>query len=167
MRFELKRLSQDALPAALKKAEHYRLLNEPLQAESICRDILAADPSHVPALITLVLALTDQFATDTARRADEARKLISQVPDEYDRNYYTGLICERQATAYLQSDRPASTGWAYDWYRQAMEWYEKAERSSPPGNNDALLRWNTCARIIMQRNLEAEPEPERVLDALE
>jgi hypothetical protein len=159
MKFELKALSRDAVPAALKKAEHYRLLNEPLQAESICRDILEVDASHKQALITLALSLTDQFDTEISRKADEARDLIAQVPDEYERNYYTGLICERRATAYLHSDRSGATQWAYDWYRQAMEWYEKAERIRPAGNDDALLRWNTCARAIMQKNLQPADEP--------
>src|SRR5687768_15181480 len=53
----LKKMHADAVPAALKKAEHYRLLNEPMQAESICRDILEVDPGHKQAIITLVLAL--------------------------------------------------------------------------------------------------------------
>ena len=38
--FELERISIDAVPAALEKAERYRLLNEPLMAESICLDVL-------------------------------------------------------------------------------------------------------------------------------
>ena len=158
MKFELKKLNRDSLPAALKKAEHYRLLNEPLHAESICRDILQVDPSHRQALITLALALTDQFEYETARRADEAKRLLDQVPDEYERSYYTGLICERRATAYLRAGRAGASGWAFDWYRQAMNWYEKAEKVRPSGNDDALLRWNTCARIIMDQHLEPTTE---------
>ena len=46
MGVELKRISQAALPAALAKAERYRLLNEPEQAESICRDVLAVEPKN-------------------------------------------------------------------------------------------------------------------------
>ena len=35
-----------------------------------------------------------------------------------------------------------------------MAWYEKAEAQRPAGNDDALLRWNACARLIMRdRNL--------------
>ncbi|MEE2900476.1 MAG: hypothetical protein VX815_18600, partial [Gemmatimonadota bacterium] len=58
---ELKPLSADAVPVALAKAEHYRLLNEPEEAESICIDILEVDPEHQKALINLLLARTDQF----------------------------------------------------------------------------------------------------------
>ena len=160
MNFELKKLGREAVPAALAKAQHYRLLNEPRQAESICRDVLGADPDNRKAVITLVLALTDQFAGDTANRYAEARRLLESFPEnDYERYYYGGLVCERRATAYLESQLPASTGWAYDWYRQAMQEYERAEKLRPAGNDDALLRWNTCARIIMHNRLEKVVEP--------
>ena len=58
---ELKQLHKDAIPAALEKAERYRLLNEPGEAESICLDILAVDPDNQRAIITLLLAFTDRF----------------------------------------------------------------------------------------------------------
>jgi hypothetical protein len=157
--FELKKLSKDALDTASKKAQHYRLLNEPREAESICRDILAVQPAHHEALITLVLALTDQFGTETAQKAAEAQKLLEQLPQEYERMYYSGLVCERRATAYLESQTPGSGGWAFDWFRRAMDLYESAEAMRPAGNDDALLRWNTCARIIMHDRLEATTEP--------
>ena len=38
--------------------------------------------------------------------------------------------------------------------RAAMGWYEKAEALRPTGNDDALLRWNTCVRLIRDRRLE-------------
>ena len=159
MKFELKRLHRDAVPAALKKAEHYRLLNEPLQAESICRDILEVEPDYRPATITLLLALTDQFSSDTAARADEARRLVATLDDEYQRCYYTGLVCERRAASFLARGGHGSAPIAYDWLRQAMDWYEKAGRTSPPENDDAILRWNTCARLIMQQRLAPAEEP--------
>ncbi len=159
MKFELKKLHRDAVPGALKKAEHYRLLNEPLQAESICRDILQVEPGHKQALITLVLALTDQFSSDAAARVDEAKQLLARLPDEYERSYYFGLVCERRATAYLERGSHGSAQLAFDWFRKAMEWYEKAEAASPSGNDDAVLRWNTCARLIMQHKLEPADEP--------
>jgi len=159
MNFELKKLGRDALESAVKKAQHYRLLNEPRQAESICRDVLAVDADHHDAMITLVLALTDQFGTDTSQKAAEAEKLTEQLSDAYERSYYGGLVCERRATAYLERNTPWSGGWAFDWFRRAMELYEQAEPLRPTGNDDALLRWNTCARIIMNDRLEAVPEP--------
>lgn len=39
-----------------------------------------------------------------------------------------------------------------------MDHYEKAESIRPAGNDDALLRWNACARIIMANRLEARSE---------
>ena len=157
MSFELKRLHKDAVPAALKKAEHYRLLNEPRQAESICRDILAVEPANKQAKIVLVLALTDQFGSETARLATEAFRLLEQLPDEYERQYYSGLVCERRATSYLESRAPGTTGWAYDWYHQAMQWYEKAEAMRPAGNDEAILRWNSCARMLARYERASAP----------
>ena len=54
--FELKRLSEEAIPAALEKATRYRLLNEPAEAESICHDVLQIDPENQQALVVLLLA---------------------------------------------------------------------------------------------------------------
>lgn len=151
MKFELKPLSAAAVPAALKRAEHYRLLNEPMHAESICRDIMAVDPDNQQALITLVLALTDQFGSDRSRAAD-ARQLLEQVKDNYARLYYSGLVCERRGTSQLLRHRHGSGAIAYDWLRQAMDWYEKAEAIRPADNEDSVLRWNTCARVIMDNS---------------
>ena len=53
--FELKPLTADAIPRSLEKAERYRLLNEPGEAESICEDILRLDPDNQQALIALLL----------------------------------------------------------------------------------------------------------------
>lgn len=160
---ELKKLHRDAVDAALKKAEHYRLLNEPMQAESICRDILAVAPDNAQAVITLMLALTDQFASDSARRGEECEQLLKTLSNEYQRHYYGGLICERRGTAQLQSSTPGGHGRAYDWFRRAMERYEQAEKLAPAGNDEALLRWNTCARLIMNNKLEPAHEPEAAL----
>ena len=38
------------------------------------------------------------------------------------------------------------------------EGLEKAEELRPPGNDDALLRWNACARIIMGNGLAPRSE---------
>ena len=53
--YELKRLTKEAVPRALEKAERYRLLNEPTEAESICQDILRVEPDNQPALVVLLL----------------------------------------------------------------------------------------------------------------
>jgi hypothetical protein len=150
--FELKRLSPEAIDPALSKAERYRLLNEPWEAESICLDILDVEPRNQAAVVTLILARTDQFGSDVGARLDDARALVSQLDAEYERAYYAGIICERWGESLLERHHAGTGPIAYDWLRQAMTWYERAEAVRPAGNDDALLRWNTCARTIMRNN---------------
>lgn len=160
--FEIKPLSEKAIPKALEKADRYRLLNEPAEAESICLDILAADPENQRALVTLILALTDQFERrDFAVGDDQCESLLPRLRDDYERAYYTGVVCERRAKASLIRRMTASV--AYEWFREAMAWYEKAEAIRPPGNDDALLRWNTCARIFMH-NRQLQPREEEPVE---
>lgn len=161
MHFDLKPISVESIPEALAKVERYRLLNEPALAESICLDILRIAPDHKEALIALLLARTDQFDNDlTPARAQE---VLAQIKGDYERAYYEGIIWERIGHARLGQGRLGSGASAYQALRIAMEHYERAERFSPPGNDDAILRWNTCARVIMQ-NPEIRPlvEDERV-----
>ncbi|PYJ02218.1 MAG: hypothetical protein DME25_16605 [Verrucomicrobia bacterium] len=156
--FNLKPLSKDAIPAALEKAMRYRLLNEPQEAESICLDILRADPEHQQALVILVLALTDRFGTGVAVGDAQAQEIVARLRDPYERAYYSGIICERRAKAYLHQHAGGASFNAYEKLNEAMGWYEKAEALRPPGHDDALLRWNTCARIIMQNKLAPRTE---------
>lgn len=149
MEFELKPLSREAVPRALAKAERYRLLNEPGEAESICRDALRVDPDNDHLRAMLVLALTDQFDESTAL-SGEALTVSDDLHDPYERAYYTGIVWERKAKAQL---RRASLGLGpqvYAWLREAMNWFERAEGLRAPGNDDAVLRWNCCARLIMK-----------------
>ena len=163
--FKLKSLSKEGITAALEKAERYRLLNEPGEAESICRDVLQIDPERQAAIVMLLLSLTDQF--DTGITEAQGRELLPRLRDEYERAYYAGIICERWAKAQLNHGGPGSGFIAYDWFSDAMSWYEKAEAIRPPGNDDAILRWNTCARILM-KNPHLKPGPEeRSLNILE
>jgi hypothetical protein len=157
--FELKPLSPESVAAALEKAVRYRLLNEPREAESICRDIIEVDPKNHAALTNLILALTDQLTTKGAKCGDEARSLLPRLEDEYEEAYYAGIICERRAKAQLSRQNPGSGFVAHDLLHDAMEWYEKAEKVRPAGNDDAILRWNTCARLIMEsENIRPHPE---------
>jgi hypothetical protein len=151
--FELKRIDSGAIPSALEKVERYRLLNEPEEAESICLDILAIDPTNQQARIQLLLSLTDQFRTSWTDCFLRAKELLHDLEGEYDRLYYAGLICERRGGAQLDRGGPGSGTSAYGWLHQAMEWYDKAEAIRPPQNDDAILRWNTCARIISKHHL--------------
>lgn len=154
--FDLKPLSKKAIPAALDKAQCYRFLNEPAEAESICLDILEVEPENQSALATLVLALTDQFEHELSPAFGKARELLQRFKDEYSKNYYNGIICERRAKAHLDRGGPGSGHVAYDWFLQAMEAYGEAIDLSLSGNDDAILRWNACARIL-RRNPEVSP----------
>jgi len=151
--FELKSLSKEAVPAALEKAKHYRLLNEPSAAESICLDILPIEPDNQEALVTLVLAMSDRFAKDYAIGDSRIQDYLSRIRDDYERAYYTGIIYERRAKAVLGRNTPGSESTAYEFLRQAMNWFEKAEAIRPAGNDDAILRWNGSARIIIYNKL--------------
>ena len=150
MIFEFRTLSPEAVPRALAKAERYRLLNEPGEAESICLDALEADPDNQDALITLLLAISDQFDHEGTTAVAEALTCVDRLSDAYDRAYYSGIIWERRAKARLHRAGLSCGPIAYEWLREAMTWYERAEAIRPPGNEDALLRWNTCARLIMR-----------------
>ena len=148
MEFELKAISPEAVTRALAKAERYRLLNEPGEAESICRDVLRIEPDNQEALTALVLALTEQFHDDVSTVV-EARDTVGRLRDDYERAYYSGIVAERRAKARLRLGMPGCGPQAYEWLRDAMDLYEKAEAIRPAGNDDAVLRWNACARLIM------------------
>lgn len=151
--FELKRLSATAIPGALAKAERYRLLNEPEQARSICEDILVAEPGNRTATTILLLSLTDMFPDQEAGTLSRAQQLVGTFEAEYDRVYYAGLIAERRARALLRRTGQWRSLTAGELLREAMAAYERAHTVKPPDNDDALLRWNACARVF-----NAQPE---------
>ena len=161
--FELKPLRAASIPAALQKAERYRLLNEPWQAESICQDILNVDANHQQALITLLLALSDQFGRGLEGRVREAKDVLARITGPYEKAYYAGIIAERQGNFQLRKRVPGAGFGAYDLLREAMMFYEQAEKVSPAGNDSAILRWNTCARRLM-RNPSLQPRDEEAFE---
>jgi hypothetical protein len=165
--FELKRIAPEAVPLALEKAERYRLLGEPEEAESICLDILAIDPENQPALITLLLALTDQFPAGHAECFAEAQAVLPRLKGDYERLYYSGILWERRGRARLLQGGPGSNTVASPWLHTAMDYYAKAEAIRPAGNDDALLRWNTCARLCTRYHLAPQAEPAEYEPALE
>ena len=160
--FEIKLLSADAVPAALEKAEHYRLLNEPEEAESICIDILEVDPQHQRALVILLLARTDQFEEGSPSLLKQAREVLPRLRRDFDRAYFGGLICERQAKALLRQRGRRSGFVAYEWFQYALEQYQLAidsGTSRPTDAGEATLRWNTCVRMI-ERHPRCVPAPD-------
>jgi hypothetical protein len=155
---DLKLLSKEAIPAAVEKAKQYRLLNEPAEAESICLDVLQVDPENQQAIITLLLAVSDRFSKGYGVSDTQTKELLARINGAYERVYYAGILAERRAKARLAQGTPGSTHYAYDNFREAMDWFEKAEVLRPAGNDDALLRWNTCARLIAKNNLVPREE---------
>ncbi len=151
--FQIKHISRESIPTAIEKAERYRLLDQPGLAESICLDILEAEPQNAKAIIILLLSITDQFSTSTSGDVNRARQLLARLQNDYEKNYYAGIICEREGMAILNRIRGSQFA-VFEWLNEAMEFFEKAEAVRPTGNDDAILRWNSCARLIMRHHLE-------------
>lgn len=160
--FALKKISVEAVPAALARAERYRLLNEPEEAESICEDVLAADPGNLEARITLILALTEQFKQNEPVLVARAQALAAGLDTEYARAYYSGLVAERHTRALIARGGPGAGLPAGDWLRSAMRAFERADEIGAPGNDDARLRWNACVRLAERHpHLVTPAEEER------
>ena len=146
---ELKKLAAEAIPIALENAKRYRLLSEPDEAESICLDILATDPGNQDALITLILALTDKFGqTGVNPSFNQAVELVPKLDNSYCKSYYMGLIYERRAKFHLKQGGPGAAPSAHDWFVKAMDMFDEALTVCDPSNQNAVLRWNSCARIL-------------------
>jgi hypothetical protein len=155
MDLKLKTISKSGIPEAIAKAELYRYLNEPEEAESICRDVLAAEPKHMLGLRTLGLAITDQFMGGPTDRYPEVEAIFERLAEPYERLYYTGLLCERRVKAQLRAGRAPHT--LLPLLEKALQCFGEAEKIHPPGNDDAILRWNRCVRLLQsQPDFEAE-----------
>src|SRR5262249_44904206 len=147
--FELKPLSREAIPAALAKAERYRLLNESAMAESICEDILAADADNQQAIVMLILALSDQFRDPgVTAHTTRARGLLPGLRDEDARLCSAGITAGRGARAPVARGGRGVGAVAQGWFSEAMGLFERAIAVRPAGNDDAVLRWNACARTL-------------------
>lgn len=159
---QMKPITPEGIPSALQKAERYRLLNDSSAAESICLDVLELEPTNQTALVYLLLAITDQFSEELSDGVGRAKAVLPRLQDAYERTYYAGIIAERRARAQLHRGTLGASEVAADGFREAMHWYEKAEHMRPPGNDESILRWNTCARMLgrhEQVHVEREYEP--------
>jgi tetratricopeptide (TPR) repeat protein len=155
MDLKLKTISKSGIGEAIAKAELYRYLNEPEEAESICRDILEADPNHALGLRTLGLTITDQFTGAPTDRYAEVEKIFQSLKDPYEKSYYTGLLCERRVKAQLRAGQAPHT--LLPLLERALQCFAEAEQIHPPGNDDAILRWNRCVRLLRsQPEFESE-----------
>jgi hypothetical protein len=163
--FALKPISHASVAAALAKAERYRLLNEPTEAESICRDILEIDPGNQQALINLTLALTDQISEDPHAFAN-AISTLAGLDEPYDRVYYAGIAWERRAKARRHGGGHGADQYTYEWLVKALQLFGEAEQLRSQGNDDAVLRWNACVRFLSchkELGPRGEDEPEPIL----
>jgi hypothetical protein len=156
---KLKTISKESIPEALSKAELYRFLNEPEESESICHDILAVDPENQTATRLLGLAITDEFTGDPSDRYMEAEQIFLRLTGTYEREYCLGLMLERRAKAQMRAGRPPHSTTVL--LQEAMYRFELAEKISPPNNDDAMLRWNRCARLLeaLPAEIPAHHEP--------
>jgi hypothetical protein len=152
MEYKVKRISAAGIAEAIAKAELYRSLNEPEEAESICRDILTIEPEHQLVLRLLGLALTDQFTGLGSDRYRETEEIFRQLKDPYERLYYTGILQERRAKAQLNAGQPPRSLLAL--FNQALHSFAEAEDIRPAGNDDAILRWNRCVRLLQNPDYE-------------
>jgi|SRR5689334_5602706 len=148
MERELKKLSKNGIPGALAKVQHYRYLNQSEEAESICRDILDADPENQMGLRMLGLSITDLFSGVVSDRYDEARSCFERLASPYERAYYLGILHERHAKAQMKAGHLAQSMIAN--FERAMEYFEEAEKIRPAGNDDSILRWNRCLRLLRE-----------------
>ena len=162
--FAPKPISIDSVPGALAKAERYRLLNEPHEAESICLDILAVDRDNQQALVSLILSLTDQIP-QSARACTEALAQVKRLKTDYDRAYYEGIVWERRAKARFDGGGQGAREYVYDWLVKALELFAEAERFRPHGNDDAVLRWNACVRFL-DAHQELAPRTEQAAEPM-
>jgi len=149
MELKLKPISRAGIPEAIAKVEVYRYLNEPGEAESICRDILTEEPDNQTALRLLGLAITDQFTGEISDRYQEAEHVFRGLTSEYERGYHLGILQERKAKAQLRAGRPPHT--VLPVFEEAMNYFEAAEKIRPPNNDEAILRWNRCVRLLQSR----------------
>jgi tetratricopeptide (TPR) repeat protein len=143
---QLKTISRNGIVEALAKVQHYRYLNQAEEAESICRDVLAVDPENQMALRLLGLTITDQFTGTLSDGFREAQSCFEKLSSPYERAYYQGILHERRAKAQLRAGHLAHSLLAS--FENAMRCFEEAEKIRPAGNDDALLRWNRCQRLM-------------------
>ncbi len=156
---QLKPITPAGIPSALKKVERYRLLNDAVAAESICLDVLEIDAANQEALHALILAITDQLETEGTEGVARARKLLPRIQNEYERHYLAGIICERRGKAQVHRGALGSGEVAADWFREAMTWYAKAEAMRPANNDESILRWNSCVRMLGKHEPSGRFEP--------
>jgi hypothetical protein len=94
--------------------------------------------------------MTDQFIGAASDRYLEVQSIFQGLCDPYERLYYTGILHERRAKTQLL------VGYAPHTLRplveEAMRCFAEAEKIRPAGNDDSILRWNRCVRLLESRD---------------
>ena len=166
MELELHSIRISAVDKALEKAIQYRSLLEPEIAESICLDVLNVDPENQDVLIVYILALLDQVShAENQTQIKTIEGTIEKLASQYQRYYYTGLLSERRARHLLT--QAMSYSFAYDYFIEALNFYQQAIDRCPEKNDEAILRWNSCIRTIEKEKLEPRRDSEDVLVDME
>jgi tetratricopeptide (TPR) repeat protein len=159
---KLKTISSSGIAEALSKAQLYRCLNEPEESESICQDILAADPDNQAALRLLGLSITDQFTGHVSDRYTEVDAIFRRLAAPYAQHYYLGILAERRAKAQMRAGRPSYVVEVL--IEEAMRQFEEAEKLRPAANEEAILRWNRCVRLLQKLPHREAAEPSSALE---
>lgn len=157
MELNLHDIHTDSIELALDKARQYRSLLEPEIAESICLDILHIDPENQKALVLYILALSDQLHhAGKKTQVQSIEEAIQKLQSRYQQHYYTGLLHERRARFMLTQSM--ARVFAYDYFIEALQSYQKAEKIRPEHNDESILRWNSCIRTIEKERLKPRPD---------
>ena len=143
MEYRVKRISTAGIAEAIAKAELYRSLSEPEEAESICRDILTIEPQHQLAL--RLLGLPDRSVHRSwVRSYREAEEIFQQLND---RMNGTTTLGSRTSDARKRSSKPGNCLLTVQALRTGS-YLSQRLRNSPAENDDAILRWNRCVRLL-------------------
>ncbi|MDC9725967.1 MAG: hypothetical protein PSN44_08665 [Gammaproteobacteria bacterium] len=166
MELKLHDIRMDAVDEALLKAKQYRSLLEPEIAESICLDVLHIDPENQSVLIVYILALLDQISrTEKQTQIKSIERTIEKLTSQYQRYYYSGLLNERRARHLIT--QAMSHSFAYDYFIEALKFYQQAVDRCPEKNDEAILRWNSCIRTIEKEKLKPRRDSEDILVDME
>ncbi len=166
MELKLHDIRLTAIDQAIEKAKQYRSLLEPEIAESICLDVLNIDPDNQSVLIIYILALLDQISrAETQSQIKTIERTIEKLSSQYQRYYYTGLLNERRARHLIT--QAMSHSFAYEYFAEALNYYQQAIDRCPEKNDEAILRWNSCIRTIEKEKLKPRLDSEDLMVDME
>lgn len=159
---DLKILETGEIDAALAAAEACWSRSEVEVAQSICQDILEADPDHPTALELLFLSRVALLSKGLPKGVERAQELIPRFGSEFDRAFFSGVLRETQARYLLERRGRHSSFVAYSWFRHAMDDFDEAS-TKDPNRPEPRLHWNACLRTL-QANPQCVPAPEEMED---